>query len=395
MLEVGIAVALMAATPLVAAAAVRFEFYNLETNTTQSSFPLGAKNEIIVRSDDTNVSELLPLAIVIQADSTRYKNAIPNNPELACANEFMCSVAGPVIPTTTKYVEVQAITTSGEVLAAYTVGTPPAGSRPSSAPTPTSASPLTAPIPIVSTPVPVETATSDDTPALFTPAPGNPTEVSAENNDRNPYLLIVALLLLLGAGVGMFLNTIGNECVDACKLGDCQSCELNNLILGTHGVPKGAEKDLVDLGKLLFDLLGLAPLPVAGPAGKGLTGGVGGTVSKPVIKEGLEKAAEVLKGRSGMGTWGVDIWARLEMKKCKEVMCWPRFWQSKTAWVSEFNDVKLEPPDAFKHKGGGPDVGWNYHYLFSPDPKDRKHIGRIIRELALKHCGNCPHARNV
>ena len=371
-----------------------FEFYNGGTNKTESTYPLGVPVEIIVASQTQDVTKRLPIGIVIRADSDRYKNAIPNNAEQFCRGPDGCSIPGPNIPKA-NYLEISAITENGQVLATYTKGTPPAEPAMVPVTTPTTTA-RTILLPTTSAP-PAPLPVTESTPVATPPQnPVTPTIPDAGGgNNREAVLAILVLMLLVGAGAGIFLSTTGDGCADTCKLGACRSCELNNLMLATHGTKKGEEDDLVDLGKLLLDLLGLAPLPSAGPSGKGLTGGIGGTVSKPVIKEGLEKAADILKRRSGMGTWGVDIWARLELVKCQQVICWPYFWRNKTVWVSEFTEVKIEPPDAYRHRGGGSDVGWNYHYLFSPKENDRRTIGRKIRELALKHCGDCPHASKV
>lgn len=385
----------LAALPSPALAAdFYFEFYNGSTNKIESTYPLGVAVEIIVASKTQDVTKLLPIAIVIRADEDRYKNAIPNNPEQFCRGPDGCSIPGPNIPQA-KYLEISALTGSSEVLTTYTKGTPPPAAALEVNPSPTTVLATPVSVPASNAPAPSETSQSVATSMPIIPDPGADELVLTEGNNKNEVLAILVLILLIGAGLGIFLSVKREDCAETCKVGECQSCELNSLIVATHGKNKGEEDDLVDLGKLLLDVLSLAPLPSSGSSGKGLTGGVGGIVSKPVIKEGLEKAAEVLKRRSGMGTWGVDIWARLELVKCKQVVCWPYFWRNKAEWDSEFIEVKIDPPDAFKLKGGGSDVGWNYHYLFSPDANQRRTIGRKIRELALKHCGDCPHAGKV
>ncbi len=187
------------------AAAFRFEFVNFDQNgKVQTTFPLGASNEIILASDTTDVRTVLPVAIVIRADSRQYKNAIPNNPELACAGPDRCSIPGPVIPATAKYVEIQAVNTDGEVLATYTVGTPPAEAEPSPSP----AAALLAPTGATQS----ETPTPSNEPRIIatpTPTSACPVASLAACPSRGVPMAAVIGLLAVGSGLAFIIGRRG------------------------------------------------------------------------------------------------------------------------------------------------------------------------------------------
>ncbi|MBI4022397.1 MAG: hypothetical protein HY372_03485, partial [Candidatus Andersenbacteria bacterium] len=226
LLPAAISAALLVLPTTISAAGYSFQFYNFATSQSSSSFPYGANHEIILVSESANLPELLPIAIVIRVGNDRYKNAIPDNPELACADEHHCSIQGPTIPASrqNEYLAITASTTDGTVLATYNRGTPPAAAPSAAAPATAPASQAAPPSPAAktaATPAPSPTAaetTEAAAPYPFTaPLPvtyDSPPAVAAKTIPPPATNLLLLLAAgLLTAGAGLYLTTFLNHAV--------------------------------------------------------------------------------------------------------------------------------------------------------------------------------------
>ncbi len=111
--------------------AFNFEFFNFQTNNRVAVFPFGHNNEVIIASQTQDVRNQLPISLSLIIDGNeKWSSTIINNPTQNCRGANGCSTRGPVVsdPGTSSYIELAAKGRSGQTLATYARGTPPANS---------------------------------------------------------------------------------------------------------------------------------------------------------------------------------------------------------------------------------------------------------------------------
>ena len=337
------------ANSALASSHIRFEFVNLESSQQEESFPVGARNEIIVASNDVDMRTLLPIELRFRYGTEGIKTSIPDNPQQFCRGPTGCSREGPVIPRSEGgYLEITAIDKDGNTIAHYQTGTPP--ETPSPSPTP-ALSPNPTPSPPAASVAEVEREQVQEV-----------KQPILSNRNLGILLILIALALLVSA-------TAIFGCPNLCTEGACQNCDLVAIRIAVHGTEPG---DIEGLLKSLDHLEWFRYLP--GKYGVSPVGPVSKTLEK------AKKFAQDVKKRA-IKMQGVDVYATISWQECKKVSCW-LIW-TRTAWVKSQKEVKIPPFQQYRYLDMESEA-WRPDRLF--DEKNKEEVHLYIERKALKNC---------
>ncbi len=330
---------------------IRFEFINLENSQQEESFPVGARNEVIVASDDVDMRTLLPIQLRFRYDTKSLEMTIPDDPQQFCRGPTGCSQEGPVIDEPEGgYIEITAIDKDGNIIAHSQTGTPPETQSPS--PTPT----------------------LSPSPSPLTPTAGV-AEIEREQvkEVKEPILSYrnLGILLILIAMALLVLATTIFGCPNLCTEGACQNCDLVAVRTAMHGTDPG---DIEGLLESLDHLEWFGWIP--GKAGLSPFG-------KKVTGEVVKKAKKIVEELKKLGTQikGVDVYATISWQECKRVRCWI-FW-TQTTWVKAQKEVKIPPFQQYRYLDMESEA-WRPERLF--DEKNKEEVRLYIERVALKNC---------